>query len=170
MFRRLGAGILLATLPWLCACDESTEATSDESTFTVTPNPAVAVPSSGLTYTILGDDTHADRVIEYPWKTTFTVNIQETAGVAREIDSVSATVQQATGGIVISPTGGDTEHYQFNSVASGNSIAANGSANVSFDVWYDLPNKGRTALITVTFTFTDDNDASFSESVKVNVQ
>jgi hypothetical protein len=170
MLRRMGAGILLAALPWISACDESTTPTSEAATFTVTPATAASVESTGVTYTIIGDSTHPDRVIPYPWKTSFSINIKEVAGIGRSIDSISAVVQQATGGIVIAPTGGDVEHYQFTSHASGNRIDGKGSADVGLEVWYDLPNKGRTALVTVTFSFTDDNDSTFSEQVKVQVQ
>ena len=41
---------------------------------------------------------------------------------------------------------------------------------MGFDVLYDLPNGGREALVTATFTFYDDNNVSFSKSVAVKVQ
>jgi hypothetical protein len=161
--------ILLSAVTFTCACEEElTDATSEESVFTFSPSPAIATPSSGVTYTILGDDTHPDQIIEYPWKTSFTVTIQETAGVGRNITAMSLKVQQASGGIVITPTSG-VEHYQYNSQASGNRIEGNGTANVSFEAWYDLPNDGREALVTVTFSFTDDNNASFAELASVQV-
>jgi hypothetical protein len=97
------------------------------------------------------------------------VTITETVGIGRNITAVSVKVQQAAGGIVITPTGTDIEHYQYTSHASNNRIDAKGSASVGFDVWYDLPNKGREALVTLTFSFTDDNSQSFSESTSVKV-
>ena len=78
-------------------------------------------------------------------------------------------VQQASGGIVITPSGGEVEHYQFNSSASGNQLSANGSATVGFEVWYDLPNKGREALVTVSLAFKDDDANTYSDSVDVRV-
>jgi hypothetical protein len=160
----------VALLSAVCVAGCGTTApTSTASTFTVVPATATAEAASGRTYTILGDSTHADRVIEYPWKTSFTVSITETAGVGRSISAVSVKVQQASGGIVITPTS-DIEHYDYTSHASGNRIEAKGSGTVGFDVWYDLPNKGREALVTVTFSFLDDNSSSFSESTSVKVQ
>ena len=48
-----------------------------------------------------------------------------------------------------------------------------GSADVGFDVFYDLPNQGREALITVSFTFDyeddEDNTYTFSDTYKVKV-
>jgi len=172
MFRRTATAILLAAVPWLCACDDTTttDPTSDPLTFTVSPNPAVAGQSDGKTYTIVGDSTHADKVIPYSYKTRFTVTMEETGGVGRDIKSMDLKVQQASGGIVVIPTGSDIEHYESVPQASGNRIEAKGRASVSFDVWYDLPNKGREALVTMTFSFLDDNDQSFSEQTTVQVR
>jgi len=165
----VAAGVLLSSA-WLAGCG-STAATSAAATYTVVPATATAVQSTdGLTYTIVGDSTHPDRIITYPWKTSFAVTITETAGVGRNITAVAIKVQQASGGIVITPTGTDTEHYQYTSHASNNRIDAKGSASVSFDVWYDLPNKGREALVTVAFSFLDDNSASFTETTTVRAE
>ena len=40
---------------------------------------------------------------------------------------------------------------------------------MSFDVWYDLPSLRKEALITVTLTFADENNKSFSKNVLVRV-
>lgn len=173
MSRRIATAILLAAVPWLCACDETTDPTdaSEALTFTVSPNPAVAEQSTdGKTYTIVGDSTHPDKTVTYPWKTRFTVTMEETGGVGRDITSMQVKVQQASGGIVIIPSGSDIEHSEFKPSASGNRIEAKGRASVAYEVWYDLPNKGQEALITMIYTFTDDNDASFSEQTTVQVR
>jgi hypothetical protein len=164
------AGVLLSTV-WLAACGTSTT-TSAAATFSVVPATATAVAStSGKTFTILGDSTHVDRVIAYPWQTSFTVTITETAGVGRKITGVSIKVQQASGGVIMVPTGTDLEHYDYLSQVSNNYIAAKGTGTVTFNpVWYWLPNGGREAVVTMTFSFLDDNDSSFSESTTVNVQ
>ena len=172
MFRRVTMAVLLATLPWaLVGCDETTESdSSEEATFTFSPDPAVAAESTdGRTYTILGDDTHADQVIKYPWKTRFTVTMEETGGVGRDITSMSIRVQQASAGVVITPTNSEVERYDYQSQTNGNRLEAKGKTSVTFDVWYDLPNDGREALITVTFSYIDDDDLSFSESAQVQV-
>jgi hypothetical protein len=169
MNRLMILAVVLVSCIGVTACDQSTATTSSAATFTVVPATATAVESTDRTYTITGDSTHPDRTVTYPWKTNFTVTITETAGVGRNIAQVALRVQQASGGIVITPTGSDIEHYDYTSHASGNRIEAKGSASVSFDVWYDLPNKGREALITVSFSFTDDNSSSFSETTSVKV-
>jgi hypothetical protein len=96
-------------------------------------------------------------------------HIAETGGLAVDITAVNVRVQQASGGIVITPTGGAVEHYQFNSSASNNHLNARGSTSVGFEVWYDLPNRGREALVTVGFTFQDDEDNTYSEHIQVKV-
>jgi hypothetical protein len=169
MNRLTTAAIVLLSGIVLTACDESTATTSTAATFTVVPATATAVESTGVTYLIVGDATHDDRTVTYPWKTSFTVTITETAGVGRNVAGITCTVQQATGGIVITPTGGDKEYYKCDPHASGNRIEPKGSVSVSFDVWYDLPNKGREALVTATFSFLDDNSQSFSEATSVKV-
>jgi hypothetical protein len=171
MNRLTATAILLLSVSWLASCDKTSSTTSGAATFTAVPATATAVQSTdGLTYTIVGDDTHPDKIITYPWKTSFAVTITETVGVGRNITSVSIRVQQASGGIVITPTGTDIEHYQYTSHASTNRIDPKGSGSVAFDAWYDLPNKGREALVTVTFGFLDDNNSSFTETTSVRVE
>jgi hypothetical protein len=124
-----------------------------QATLTGSPNPTTATPSTGVFYTIVGDANHADVIKPYTFTTSFVVNMQETGGIALNITAVDVKVQQASGGIVIAPSGGSIEYFKFNSSASGNLLPAKGTANVGFQVWYDLPNQGREALITVTISF-----------------
>ncbi len=169
MPRTTRAALLALFASGLPGCSAPTEATKLEVTLTASPDPALPQASSGVTYVVKGDDTHPDETITYPWKTSFTVNIQETGGLAVDITAVNLKVQQASGGIVITPSGGAVEHYQFNSSASGNHVNAKGSAGVGFEVWYDLPNKGREALVTVSLGFKDDDSNSYSKSIDVKV-
>jgi hypothetical protein len=158
--------VLVASISSCSAPTEPTQLSVDLSSTPATP-PAVA--AKGVFYTIKGDDTHPDQTIEYPWKASFTVSLQETGGLAVDITAVNVRVQQASGGIVITPTTGTVEQYQFNSSASGNQLGAKGSASVGFEVWYDLPNKGREALVTVGFTFRDEDSRTYSDSLDVRV-
>jgi hypothetical protein len=149
-------------------CDAPTEPTELEVTLTASPDPAIPQASTGVTYTVdNGDDP--DTIVAYPWKTSFTVGLRETGGLAVDITAVNLSVKQASGGIVITPAGGQTERFQFNSSASGNKLSANGSASVGFEVWYDLPNKGREALVTVGFSFKDEDGNTYSDTIDVRV-
>jgi len=170
---RLTATVILSlSVLWLPGCDKTTSTTSSAATFSAVPATATAVAStSGKTFTVLGDSTHPDRIIAYPWQTSFTVNITETVGIGRKITGVSIKVQQASGGVIMMPTGTDIEHYDYLSQVANNYIAGKGTGTVTFNpVWYWLPNGGREAVVTTTFSFLDDNNSSFSESTTVNVQ
>jgi hypothetical protein len=169
MLRTTKGVTLVAAACMLCACQSPTDEPSTVD-LTGTPDPAAAETASGVFYTIRGDDTHPDKTIEYPWKATFSVIAKQTGGVGMDITGVTVKVQQATGGIVTPPTTGDVEHYQFTSHASGNRLEKDGTATVGFDVWYDLPNKGREGLATVSFSFIDDNDFAVNKSVGVKIQ
>jgi hypothetical protein len=168
MMTKLPRTALLLAAVALCACDAPTSSTSLEVTLTASPDPAVAQVSHGVTYQVTNPDSTVSTY-EYPWTTSFTVTIQETGGMAVDITSVNLKVQQASGGIVITPSGGDSERYRFNSSASGNRVPANGSASVGFQVWYDLPNGGKEALITVSFGFQDDDGHTYADSAQVKV-
>ncbi len=167
---RRAVKILLPLLvaAWLPACSSPTAATTLAVTLTAVPDPTTSVASQGVTYQI----TNADNTVttkEYSWKTSFTVNMQETGGTAVNITAVDLKVQQASGGIVITPSGGDKEYFRFNSAASGNRLAAKGTASISFDVWYSLPNQGKEALVTVGLSFQDDNGSTSAKSVQEKV-
>jgi hypothetical protein len=167
MIRRIdGATSLVVAGLLLGGCDAPTESTSLEVELTASPDPTTAEPSSGVTYTVTNaDDTTS--TYEYAWKTSFALTIRETGGLAADITAVNVKVQQASGGIVITPTGGEVEHYQFNSSASGNRVPANGTATVGFEVWYSLPNGGKEALITVGLSFRDDDGYTYQDTAEV---
>jgi len=157
----------------LGACNSPTESDpSFDVSFTVNPDPATASGPTGVTYKVTNPDDTVSYY-EYDYRTSFSVNIKENAGMALDITSVNLTLQQATGGIVVTPSGGDSVYYKFNSSAVTNHINKNGSADVGFDVWYDLPNQGREALITVSFTFEytdeDDDTYTYSDTCEVKV-
>ncbi len=150
--------------------------TSSSPTFNITitanPDPAVATNSSGVQYKI----TNADNTVsyyDYQYRVHFDTTIQENAGLALDITSMNLNAQQATGGIVITPSGGDQIYYKFNSTAVTNHINAKGSAVVGFDVWYTLPSGGKEALMSVAFgfTYTDSkgNVTQYSQTANVKV-
>lgn len=169
MIRVFVRGALVALAAVLIGgCDAPTESTSLEVELTASPDPATAELSSGVTYTVTNSDD-TTSTYEYPWKTSFVLTIRETGGLAVAVTAVNLKVQQASGGIVITPSGGEVEHYQFNSSASGNRVGALGTATIGFEVWYALPNKGREALITVGLSFRDDDSRTYSDTAEVKV-
>jgi len=168
---RRAAPILLPLLAaaWLSACNAPTSSTPTlEVTLSASPDPATASGPTGVTYKVTNADDSV-TLYEYDYRTSFSVTIQETSGMALNITALNLTVQQATGGIVITPSGGDQVYYKFTSSAPTNHVNANGSASVGFDVWYDLPNGGKEALVTVGFSFEDDDDNTYSDTLQVKV-
>jgi hypothetical protein len=170
---------VLSILPLLAAallggCSSPTESDSVDFdiTLTASADPASATSSTGVQYKV----TNADDTVsyyDYDYRTSFSVTVRDNAGIALDITAMNLTVQQATGGIVITPSGGDQVYFKFNSSAVTNHVNKNGSADVGFDVWYDLPSQGKEALITVAFTFSytdeDDNEYTYSKSLPVRV-
>jgi hypothetical protein len=158
--------VVAACLP-ACSSPTSSSPTLDV-TLTANPDPSTGSGPTGVQYKV----TNADSTVslyEYDYRTSFTVTIKENAGTALDITAIDLKVQQATGGIVITPSGGDQIYYKFNSSAVTNRINASGSADVGFDVWYDLPNTGKEALVTVGFSFKDDDDNTYSDTLQVKV-
>jgi hypothetical protein len=181
MFRSPKVAPMLLAACWLGACQSPTTATtSDFIVATTAPDPAQAAgPGTGKFDNILGDATHADQVLEYDWVTQFNMSVTLTSDATNSnvgvkfpvtLTSLTIKVQQASGGIVTPPTGSDVEHYEFLTSASSNTFAgANNNVNIGFTVWYHLPSLRKESLITVSLTFTDANNATFSKSVSVKV-
>lgn len=172
---------LLAAIA-LCGCQSPTDpdAAIDIIEVTVSPDPAAADGPTGKTYKIEGDDNEPDQFLEYPWKTTFTLSARLTedaddsnVGLELPLDITAATVkvQQASGGIVTPPTGGDVEKYEFviAQASSNRFTSVNGTIDMTFDVWYVLPNARREALVTVTLGFADTGNVSFTEVVPIKI-
>jgi hypothetical protein len=163
----------LAATFGLSGCSSPTSSDPDfDVTLTADPDPANANGPTGVQYKVTNPDDSVSYY-EYDWRTYFMVRIQENAGMALDITQLNATVQQATGGIVIPPSGGDSVYYKFTSNAAVNHINGKGTADVGFDVFYDLPNLRREALVTVSLTFkytdSDDNEYTYSKTLDVKV-
>lgn len=128
------------------------------------PDPAIAVTSTGVTY------SEGDQVLEYQFMTTFDVIMSLAADqVGVTISRAGLNLQQAMGGIVDTPVTGEIERFRFDARAAGNRIEPGGEATLSFDVWYTVPNGGREALVTVTLNFVNDNGSPLSQSHEVLV-
>ena len=185
MRRTMRAGMFVAALIPLIACQSPTDPdeTLDVDDFvdaTAAPNPAIATESRGRSYRVVRGNNQPDDILEYDWMTSFSVVVTLNNNANDNdldlqfpvrITSVSVRVQQAVGGIVTPPTGGDTEKFEaVPTQASGNQFGAvNQPITLSWDVWYDLPSLRREALLTVTIAMADDNGKSFSKIVELRV-
>ena len=114
--------------------------------------------------------TNADDTVstyEYQFKAAFDVVARDEEGHAVDITAVSATVQQASGGIVVTTSKTIYSDYAF--TASNNHISSNGSVTTHVLVYYSLPSKGKEALVTVSMSFKDDDGYTASSTVDVKV-
>jgi hypothetical protein len=130
---------------------------------------------------VVRGNNQPDDILAYDWITRFSVTLTFNSNATSDdvdltfpvtITAATAKVEQATGGIVTPPTGGDTEHYDSTIVSStGAKFAAVGATQtVTFDVWYDLPSLRNEALVTVTINLKDDDAVTFSKTVTVQVR
>jgi hypothetical protein len=163
----------LLAVAWLGGCSSPTSSSPTfDVALTANPDPATATGPTGVMYKVTNPDDTVSYY-EYDWRTLFTVTATEKAGMVLDIIQLNAVVQQATGGIVIPPSGGEQVYYKFSSSAATNHINAKGSADVGFDVFYDLPNLKREALVTVSFTFKytdkDSNEYTYAKTLDVKV-
>src|SRR5262249_46038287 len=136
------------------------------------PNPAIAdVATDGKTYRVVRGNNQPDEVLPFDWKTNFTLFMtlngkaddKDLLKFPVDLTTVTLQVKQASGGIVTPPTGGETEHQDFVTQASGNRFGSvNTSNSINFEVWYDLPSLRKEALASVTLSFKDANAKTFS--------
>lgn len=181
----LPLALMLSTV-MLGACQSPTESSDtlevdDFVDSAVTPEPTTAeAATDGRTYRVVRGNNQPDDIYKYAFKTSFRVSVTINKNAADddvdlqfpvEITSITAKVEQASGGIVTPPTGGDIEHYD--SVMSNSTGTTFGGTNTStsfnYDVWYSLPSGGKEALVSVTVSFKDDDGQTFSKTVKVKV-
>lgn len=181
----LPALLVAAALAGACQSPTSTDTdTLDVDDFvdaTVSPSPAAAQASTdGKTYRLVRGNNQPDDILAYDWKTTISVAVTLNSNAASDdvdlefpatILSATAKVEQASGGIVSPPTGGESEHYESVLVSStGNSFAApNITQTMVFDIWYDLPSLRKEALVTFTVSMKDEDGATFTKTASVQV-
>lgn len=181
----LPALLVSAALAGACQSPTSTDTdTLDVDDFvdaTVSPSPAAAQASTdGKTYRLVRGNNQPDDILAYDWKTTISVAVTLNSNAASDdvdlefpatILSATAKVEQASGGIVSPPTGGESEHYESVLVSStGNSFAApNITQTMVFDIWYDLPSLRKEALVTFTVSMKDEDGATFTKTASVQV-
>jgi len=184
VYRRMLHSALAVLVTMAAACQRPTDADSavdiDDILVTgITPQPATADASNdGKTYRVVRGNNQPDDILAYDWKTSFAINLhfndaaddEDALAFPVTLSSATLRVQQASGGIVTAPTGGDTEHFDYVTSASSNSFGAIGATvNLVFDVWYDLPSLRKEALVTVTLGFVDDDGRTFTKTLDVKV-
>jgi hypothetical protein len=178
---KLAAALLAAAAAWGCQSPTEADDTSTEE-FVVTslsPDPVTAAGPTGRFYTFVPTNSQPNEQREYDWRSSFRLGVSLNSHATDDdvnlefpvkITTATVRVQQASGGIITPPTGSDQEHYEADFRATSNTMSAVDQAvSLDFDVWYDLPNLRREALVTVALTFTDNESRSFSRAVEVRI-
>lgn len=179
------AALVAAMIPLAgCQSPTSSDETLDVDDFveaTVTPSHATAVAATdGKTYRVVRGNNQPDDILPYDWFTSFAITLRINDNATDDdidlefpvtITAASGKVQQASGGIVTPPTGGDVEHYESVIAQSSASTinAVDGTVTLTFQVWYDLPSLRKEALITESVSFKDDDGQTFTKNVDVVV-
>lgn len=178
--------MMLATAMTVAACQnpndpDDTIDYSEALDITVNPDPIQAdTNTGGKTYRVVRGNNQPDEMLPYDWHAAFssTLTLNSNANDADldldfpvKITGATLTVKQATGGIITPPTGTDTEKYEFVPLAaSGNQFSGiNSPISLSFEVWYDLPSLRKESVVTLTFSFADNDGTGFQRSIDFRV-
>jgi len=152
---------VLAIFAGACGDDTTTSPTETDTTPTATVT-ATANPDT-VTASVSPDTA-------YKWTASFVATITNTNSSPLTVRSITADLQQSTGGIVITPIEGTDEAFRFDVRAPGNRIDLNGTMDIPFTFFYTLPNGGREAIITVAFAATTDAGGTGTVTTTVNLQ
>jgi hypothetical protein len=151
---------------WMVACGNPTPTATTPTDTTTTPATAtvIATPSPGTVTAAASPDK------AYAWTGSFDVTISNTNTSPITIKSIAADLQQSSGGIVIAPVTGTDESFRFSVRAPGNRIDANSTMVIPFTFYYTLPNGGREAVVSLSFSVTTDAGASGAVTSSVKLQ
>lgn len=183
---RLGVcSVTLLTIGLLAGCQNPTDpddvvAFDEVVDVSAAPNPIAADTSTGgRTYRVVRGNNQPDEILPYDWHAVFTTTLTfNNNAVSDDVDvafpvritATTVAVKQASGGIITTPTGGETEKFDFAISAGSNTVSGVGvPLSTTFEVWYDLPSLRKEAIITVTFVFEDDDGATYQRAVDFTV-
>ncbi|RPI51625.1 MAG: hypothetical protein EHM55_18475 [Acidobacteria bacterium] len=148
---------------------------------TVAPDPIEADTSTGgKTYRVVRGNNQPDELLPYDWHAVFSSTLVLNDKASNEdldldfplrITGATLTVKQATGGIITPPGGTEKEAFEYVPLAaSGNQFPGIASPiTLSFEVWYDLPSLRKESVVTLSYSFVDNDGTSFSRSVDFKV-
>jgi hypothetical protein len=178
-------GVLIAVAVSV-ACQSPTDPDSsvnlsDTVDVSAAPDPIQAdTQTGGRTYRVVRGNNQPDDIVPYDWHAIFNASIAfNSTAKDKDVDidfpvkltATTLTVKQAVGGIITPPTGTDTEKSEFVPLsATGNQFSdINAPITLAYEVWYDLPNLRKEAIITLSFSFTDNDGVSFTKAVDIQV-
>lgn len=161
--RKLSLWALPALVLWMPGCGASATEPTDTTTTTPATATVTAVPSPDTVVVTAAGGAYA-------WTGSFTVTVTNTNASPLTIKSITADLQQSSGGIVVTPIAGTDEAFRFDVRAPGNRVDANASMAIPFTFFYTLPNGGREAVVSLSFSAATDAGASGSVTATVNFQ
>lgn len=153
-----------ALILFAAACGKDTTTTPTDTT-TTTATATVTATTTPDTLAVIASTDAA-----YAWSGAFVATISNTNASPITIKSITADLQQSSGGIVITPITGTDEAFRFDVRAPGNRVDVNGNMTIPFTFYYTLPNGGREALVSLAFSVTTDAGASGSVTASVKFQ
>jgi hypothetical protein len=150
-----------------CGSDTATSPTTTSTSATTTTEGTATV-----TIVITPDPVTANVSPDggYSWSGAFVATVSNTNTTPITIKSISADLQQSSGGIVIVPLPDTDESFRFDVRAPFNRIDLNSSMAIPFTFFYTLPNRGREALVSLSMSVVTDEGAAGTVSGSVKIQ
>lgn len=148
---------------------------------TVDPDPIAAdTATGGKTYRVVRGNNQPDELLPYDWHTVFSSTLVLNDKANNEdldldfplrITGATLTVKQATGGIITPPSGTEKESFEYVplSATSNQFSGISSPITLAFEVWYDLPSLRKECVVTLTYSFVDNDGTGFSRSVDFRV-
>lgn len=148
---------------------------------TVAPDPIEANNNTGgKTYRVVRGNNQPDEFLTYDWHAIFssTLTLNDNANdedldidFPLRITGATLAVKQATAGIITPPSGSESEKFEYVplSATSNQFSAVNSPITLVFEMWYDLPSLRKESVVTLTFSFVDDDGTSFQRIVDFKV-
>jgi len=174
------AGLSMAACQNPAAADETINY-SEALDITVDPDPIVAdTATGGKVYRVVRGNNQPDELLPYDWHSIFSSTLVLNQNATDEdldldfpvrVTGATLTVKQATGGIITPPSGTEKEQFEYVplSATSNQFGAINSPITLSVELWYDLPSLKKECVVTLSYSFVDNDGTSFSRSVDFKV-
>jgi len=174
------AGLSMAACQNPASADETINY-SEALDITVDPDPIVAdTATGGKVYRVVRGNNQPDELLPYDWHSIFSSTLVLNQNATDEdldldfpvrVTGATLTVKQATGGIITPPSGTEKEQFEYVplSATSNQFGAINSPITLSVELWYDLPSLKKECVVTLSYSFVDNDGTSFSRSVDFKV-
>jgi hypothetical protein len=155
----------LALFASACGTTAPTETTSTDATTDTEGNATVTIAISPSPVTATAS---TDR--DFTWSGSFVATVSNANTTPITINSITADLQQSSGGIVVTPIPDTDESFRFEVRAPFNRIDLNATMDIPFDFYYTLPNKGRESIVSLSLSVTTDEGVTGAVTASVKIQ